>query len=470
MVARQRCVVAALVVVALLAGGCARKSRGSDVGDAVVARYITFLKEDRDWKVRAGAAKALGNLQADQALPALTGSLDDEDPRVRLESALAMIAIDDDEMPIAVLILSDIVSNKNADSKTRTRAANELRLLGPDAVDAIPQLHASLQDQQINVRVAAGRALIAIGALQPNDIALLSWMYAEALASVVPSNKSDMDAALEALVGLDELLRDYEYTQAVFESFLSSQDPFMQVVGAKYLAGKDERFRPHLLAAAKQGLGVYNVMGRILSVEAFKDLGEGACPAAKELTRALADSEPQVRDGATAALVAAGTCAIDPLTKALRRPTPAVQARAARALYEIEGDPEVVVPVLNFVLSSRDNEARCQAIETLVRVGPAAKEALPRLINLLSLRQSYCWAALVSAVGRVGEDAAVPALVELLTDPRVEVRRSAVSALAEMGPGAAIAQVPLTELLNDEDRRTRELAGQALERIGSGGR
>lgn len=455
-----------LVLVAALGAGClAGRSKRPQVGDAVVGRYITFLKDDRDWKVRAGAAKALGNLGADEALPALTHALGDEDPRVRLESGLAMIAIDEDEAPIVVLVLSEIVADKRADSKTRTRAANELRLLGPKAIDAVMPLHASLQDRQLNVRVAAGRALAAIGALKPDDIALLSWMYAEALAAVVPSNKTDMDAALEAMVGLDELLRDYEYTQAVFESFLVSGDPFMQVVGAKYLAARDERYHEHLLQAAQRGLGVYNVMGRILSVEALSDLGEGACPAAGELARALGDSEPQVRDAAAAALVSAGECAMDPLTKALRRPAPAVQARAARALYAIEGDPEVVVPVLNYVLSSSDNEARCQAIETLVRIGPDAKQALPRLINLLSLRQSYCWAALVTAVGRVGEDAAVPALVELLTDPRVEVRRSAVSALAEMGAEAAIAQVPLAELLNDEDRRTRELAAKALETI-----
>jgi HEAT repeat protein len=103
----------------------------------------------------------------------------------------------------------------------------------------------------------------------------------------------------------------------------------------------------------------------------------------------------------------------------------------------------------------------------LSRMGPAAKNAVPALIECLKkdplVRQN---AAL--ALGAIGPEAAsecVPALVELLHDSEWTVRRQATAALGELGPSAADALPELKKLSRDKDSLVRKAAAEAIKKI-----
>jgi HEAT repeat protein len=190
------------------------------------------------------------------------------------------------------------------------------------------------------------------------------------------------------------------------------------------------------------------------------------------------------------------------------RDIPGIPSTARDALTKIG---PVAVPCLVEVLGRGDDLVRWVAAESLGDIGPAAKEAIPVLIDAVK-RDSAMEAdpksalevpgAAVSALARIGS-AAVPALTELLKNgEEVSQRLSAASALREMGPvgkdavptligelkraqerggkyyrqamiealGAmgpsAREAVPLlTVALGDKDVQTRDLARQALEKI-----
>src|SRR5205814_10155476 len=68
------------------------------------------------------------------------------------------------------------------------------------------------------------------------------------------------------------------------------------------------------------------------------------------------------------------------------------------------------------------------------------------------------------AAGRIGDPAAVPALVPLLSDPEVEVRQMAAFALGLLGD--ALAVDPLLAALKDAEPVVRARAAEALGQIG----
>jgi len=88
----------------------------------------------------------------------------------------------------------------------------------------------------------------------------------------------------------------------------------------------------------------------------------------------------------------------------------------------------------------------------------------PFLIEALKNPKASYWACLiVSEIGPEAE-ATVPALVELLDDPRPELRREAMLALAAIGPASAPAVPALAKALDDEINQVA--ATYALGRIG----
>jgi HEAT repeat protein len=61
--------------------------------------------------------------------------------------------------------------------------------------------------------------------------------------------------------------------------------------------------------------------------------------------------------------------------------------------------------------------------------------------------------------------AAVPRLIQRLSDPRASIRQWAASVLGQIGPDARQAAPELAELLTDRDPLVRQAARQALDRI-----
>ena len=104
------------------------------------------------------------------------------------------------------------------------------------------------------------------------------------------------------------------------------------------------------------------------------------------------------------------------------------------------------------------------------RLGEAAKEHAPQLLELLKgPDRKLRWAA-ARALGAIGEAAneQVPQIAALFENPDKDVRRAAASALGRMGEVAKEQAPALVTLLKDSDKNVRRTAAWALGKMGEG--
>jgi HEAT repeat protein len=129
-------------------------------------------------------------------------------------------------------------------------------------------------------------------------------------------------------------------------------------------------------------------------------------------------------------------------------PDPWAAIRAASALWRVDGDADVVLPVL---LRHLDNT---KAVEMIAELGQAAAPHVPALRALLTEPDDRGWRRLhvAEALWRTTGDAnTVLPLLTAVWAVNAHVRPAAARCLADMGPAAA----PALQLLKDELARPR---------------
>ena len=164
---------------------------------------------------------------------------------------------------------------------------------------------------------------------------------------------------------------------------------------------------------------------------------------------------------AASALVAIGSAAYEPLTRAVRGPAWIARENAVWALGAL-GDRKAV-PVVSAAL--RDTEAAVRRRGAWALGALDASEAVTALVGALAdedtgVRRQAAW-----ALGAIGDRAAVDGLLKALTDASPEVREQAAWALGAIGDSKATSG--LTKALKDTDARVRRQAAWALGAIGS---
>lgn len=176
---------------------------------------------------------------------------------------------------------------------------------------------------------------------------------------------------------------------------------------------------------------------RLAAVEALHKLGTGAAPAMVPLAEALKDEVPGVRLAAAETLgkfgARARTTAATALVEALQDPDPRVRLRVAQALWAVDRRGDLVVPVLQGLLQTDDEEIRTTVLNHLGSMGAEDRGA-------------------------------VRALGAALADPAVA--RRAATMLEKLGPAATDAVPALTTALKSPDRETRSLVVQTLRKMG----
>jgi hypothetical protein len=151
-----------------------------------------------------------------------------------------------------------------------------------------------------------------------------------------------------------------------------------------------------------------------------------------------------------------------------------IRAVAALALYKIGG--QETVPALIVGMDDDFEWVRMNCALALTRAGASAEGAVPvltaavkkpenRSINPafhLSIRQQS-----IQALGKIGPAAkdAIPPLIEALNDKDNQTRSRAVTALGSIGADAMIAVPMLIVLLKEKDEMIQELAATALVKI-----
>jgi len=212
----------------------------------------------------------------------------------------------------------------------------------------------------------------------------------------------------------------------------------------------------------------------------LRELGARASDAIPQLIEMLADASPvdpsicQERtwrwgrqedttspgEQAASALVAIGSPAYEPLTRALKGPAWVARGNAAWALGAL-GNHQAA-PLLAGTL--RDTEPRVRKRSAWALGALDASEAVPALIEALKdtdagVREQVAW-----ALGAIGDRRAVEPLMNALSDQAAQVREQAAWALGALGDHRAAPA--LARALKDSEARVRRQAAWALGAIG----
>jgi HEAT repeat protein len=378
--------------------------------------------------------------------------------------------------------LLDIRGN---DPAARRRASRVLRLVGPEAHEAVPALLMAMKTDDAVARYRLSRTLARMG---PRTVPLLS-------ASIRFENAQLTQGAARALAILGPEARPA--TRALTHE-LKSSSPDVRILSALALWQADRRTTglPTLRAALAGTSG-----SKQWAAWALARFGPAAAPAAPDLVRLLADRDDSVRDWVFRALEAIGPDAVPALTQGCKSVVPGVRVEAAealgrigpgadsavptllpllqdtsagprvaaaRALGRIAPESDAVVARLRETLRENDNDLRLESARALGAFGSRASSAIPELRVAVKDPVRRVRNAAARALVRIGKPS-VHALVELLKDNDHLVRRQALLALRDLGPDAIAAVPALTTALADSTTSLRPLAIEALAAIGSPG-
>jgi HEAT repeat protein len=167
----------------------------------------------------------------------------------------------------------------------------------------------------------------------------------------------------------------------------------------------------------------------------------------------LADPDPDVRATALGALERLGALSAGDVTAALADPVPGVRRRACEVAAQRPGDDGVSLLV---ALGDADASVVEVAAWASGERQPPEPGALDRLIDLTSGHDdALVREAAVAALGSIGDEAALPAILQATGD-KATVRRRAVIALAPFeGPEVDAA---LERAKQDRDWQVRQAA------------
>ncbi|HEY8506384.1 MAG TPA: HEAT repeat domain-containing protein, partial [Gemmataceae bacterium] len=427
-----------------------------DAATAVVADLL----RGGDSNLRLRAASVLGMVRPPEglrdALPALREALRDADPRVRVQIALLLARQGGDDRETGLAALAEIA--RGNDLTLRSHALSVLRSMGPDGERVIvpalveslkdpaqrirtlselsavrpeslraaaPALKELLDDPQSPVRLQVARLLARLGGRETEAAA-------EALAALLkdPSPGTRSSAAL----ALREMGPKWnKVTAPVFRELLKDPQVSTRLTAAQYLLQTDGADRGEIVAVLEAVLREGRESDRVRAAEMLaRAAPDRAGEAAAALTELLKD--PRARRFALAALARLGV-----------------------------PHAEAAVPALREMLKGPGLAERQMAASLIGQIGPAARAAIPDLVELLKDRNTSGTA--VTALGRLGPDA-VPALLGALESGEGQVRAEAVRALGMLGRDARAAAPHLAKLLLGDDAALREQAVSALGQIG----
>jgi HEAT repeat protein len=401
---------------------------------------------DKDESVRRKAAYALGRIAPDAktAVGPLLQAFADTNADVRQAAAEAVAKFGAEAVPALVEALKD-------DSiSVRREAARAVAKIGPDAKDAIPGLRILLFSEKADLVNDAAEALANIGKASlptltealKNDSSMIRSTSVRAL------GKIGAEAVPTLVDALGDKQVDVRRQAAQVLVPLRINDKMVVLALAHAATDSDASVRQQCL----RGL---------------QFLGAGAKPAAAMLVRILQESsDMQTRLQILSVLqnIPDEPKLILPVAVGLLKDAnPSIRQTA---IFVLSGQGAAAVPHLITVLKEGDPAAQMQAVNALQRVpGADLKEALPALLPLLKQGQPFNRRNVVVTLGRIGEPA-IPHLIDCLKDSEPQVRWPAVDALRTLGPAAKKAVPILEELpLKDPNIQVRRSAVAAVAMI-----
>jgi HEAT repeat protein len=385
------------------------------------------------------------------AIPVLFQLLNDDDPDVRSQAALALSLIDCDPAALMPALLEFVKSGKEPKSfSSRLRLAADLS--GRSRQTFAEELQEMLEAEREPER-RAGIALV-LGLLGlKNSTAALHIALQEGTAS----DREEAALALYRLgerdTGLSTLLELHAF-QALGQIGSKDKDAVCPKL-VELLKHPDPKVRGQAA----------NTLGQIGPDEA----------AALALLKTLKDEDPNVRSSAASALrwrtPPLPNDVIPALLEALKDPEPAVQKVARNELVRLKCTDRGFLQTLTLSLRQEKNtELRLEAASALAIVAPQSPELVPTLVKFIGKDKSpdirMQAASILQEIGLAAQGA-VPTLMTVLKDDKSRtIRIVAMRALGEIARGDEPVPLLLSVLNDDHEAPLRAEAADTLGRIG----
>ncbi len=434
------------IMVGFLLGSMEANAAESSVSDLVKA-----LKAGRE-SARVEAVVQLGRMgeEAAEAVPNLTKLLKDSSADLRARAAEALGKIG----PAAKSAVPELISLVTDPDKTVRREAIEaVHQIGPGPKVSIPLAVKVIEDAEPSVRM---RALDALAERGEQAVPFLI----EAL-----ENK---EARYWACLVLGEIGPEAKAAVPALTGLVGADDPQVRREATLALAGVGAASAPAVPALVK-ALG--DQIDRVPATYALGKIGQVPDDVEAKIQENARSADELLSTVSMWALARLHPDDKDLMRRTVRRLAEHLKDEhaehreaAARALVDLDPDPEIAHSVIKKVMEGASPEVLGAAMDAMASLG---KKVLPRLIEALGNEEVRARAA--DVIRRIGPEAkaAVPALIEALEDRSAETRNEVLFALAAVGPDARQAVPAVTKALKDPDMNVRYAACFALGKIGA---
>jgi len=314
---------------------------------------------------------------------------------------------------------------------------------------AVPALSARLGDRDKEVANQAARALAQIGAAAVPEVV-------KALAEPSPAVRT------RALLTLGTMGREAGAAVVPVSELLNHKDSKVRLVAGLVLGAMHEEARP---AAPRLELALRDPdpQVRLVAADALYQIGPDAIG---HIVAVVKDEDVGVRLNALTTLgrFLESDKAVKTLAAALLDRSARVRAVAARSLIRLGPLAEAAVPRLLEILKEDDLEVQVQAFTALAAIGLRHDIDLGPELNRLNDEWHWSDAEFPGSLGRDPRKAARE-LTPLLGDGNATLRLTSALALGWIGPAAKEARPALAKLATDRDRTVRAAAALAVSTI-----
>lgn len=459
---------------------------------------LVELSKSEDPAMAAAAVLALVRIhgtrkeELDRAIPVLIKSLQSTQLQVRNDASSALAEIGAASVPALI----KAVEANSTDAVQATRAAVVLGMIGSDAVPAVAALKGALASRNERLQEEAARALGSIGPEARPAISDLMGLLASKIGTLRATAATSLgqigEAAAESTPTLVKLVKDpdahvrREAVEALggigpkaaagIPALIEALNDDAQ--GAVTVRAAESLGRMGAAAAGPVAAQLKNDAIKPLALLILADLGadaKGAVPALRTII--TQDKDASVRREAQIVLAHLGPAAAEAkgdLLTVLKDETSPVRPSALYALVKM-GAKDELLPIISKTIEDKNSKhLRDVSAWALLTIDPKnpqyVRQALPVLINGLTNEMPVARREVAMALRKLGPTAevAVPELVKALkAEQDQRVRTEIISALGDIGPGAAEALPLVLQSLSDSVPMIRYSACYALGKFGA---